>query len=505
MPTEMYEVVAQAARYWFLFLMALIVWRSYRWYVRDRKQRKKRLRLLPDAGFIGELVVVQGSAELPAGLALPVSVEGVLGSVRGCDVYVPVRGVHHQHLWFTYDEEEGLRVEPCARHVAEVDGQRLAGRRAHAYLTHGARLTVGEAVLRMRMFAGFEVAGSQQSLAPLAPAEAALPVPPPGAPQPPTVTLTPDQLAALQQLQFMAAVQVLQAQQAGAGQGQPTPPEPAAQPALYAGAGTAPMAPEAPALLTTAEGTFAHPAMLGQAAPPAAQEPDPYPAQPAQAVLHPEPMASQGAAMRANRRLRHQPLPPLAQEGEPAQPSPPEGASLRRGAAPLNALDAGLGFALDETPPTALRETFAPPGIQPDGMGGADHRFAPPVHFYPLVLDEDGLPGEPEPGTPEDAFFSGHAEAFYPPVMEEDALPPEGTMPGASADDAWPYAAYPQSGIQFVNTGYTDPEVVEPAADEPYEYADEDEAPRSLYVEPDEAERAKRLLWDRYLKGGRRP
>ena len=36
------------------------------------------------------------------------------------------------------------------------------------------------------------------------------------------------------------------------------------------------------------------------------------------------------------------------------------------------------------------------------------------------------------------------------------------------------------------------------------EYADEDEAPRSLYVEPDEAAQAKRLLWDRYLKGGRR-
>ena len=42
------------------------------------------------------------------------------------------------------------------------------------------------------------------------------------------------------------------------------------------------------------------------------------------------------------------------------------------------------------------------------------------------------------------------------------------------------------------------------APDVPYEYADEDEAPRNLYVEPDEAEKAKRLLWDRYLKGGGR-
>ena len=58
---EVYELVAQAARYWFLFLMAIIVWRSYRWYRRDRRQAKKRLRLLPDAGYVGEMVVLEGA------------------------------------------------------------------------------------------------------------------------------------------------------------------------------------------------------------------------------------------------------------------------------------------------------------------------------------------------------------------------------------------------------------------------------------------------------------
>ena len=37
MPTEVYEIIAQGARYWFLFLMALIVWRSFRWYRKDRR------------------------------------------------------------------------------------------------------------------------------------------------------------------------------------------------------------------------------------------------------------------------------------------------------------------------------------------------------------------------------------------------------------------------------------------------------------------------------------
>lgn len=67
MPSEIYEVVAQGARYWFVFLMALIVWRSYRWYRRDRKQRKKRLRLLPDAGYVGEMVILSGGGELERG------------------------------------------------------------------------------------------------------------------------------------------------------------------------------------------------------------------------------------------------------------------------------------------------------------------------------------------------------------------------------------------------------------------------------------------------------
>ena len=89
MPSEIYEVVAQGARYWFVFLMALIVWRSYRWYRRDRKQRKKRLRLLPDAGYVGEMVILSGGGELERGAVLPVPREGTLGFLRTNDLCVP--------------------------------------------------------------------------------------------------------------------------------------------------------------------------------------------------------------------------------------------------------------------------------------------------------------------------------------------------------------------------------------------------------------------------------
>ena len=82
MPDEIYEIISLAARYWFALLGLLIVWRSFSWLRKDRRAKHRRLRQLPDAGMIGELVVLHGSDELPEGTAIPVPREGVLGFVR---------------------------------------------------------------------------------------------------------------------------------------------------------------------------------------------------------------------------------------------------------------------------------------------------------------------------------------------------------------------------------------------------------------------------------------
>ena len=158
-PAEIYELIAQAARYWFLLLMAIIVWRSFRWYRRDRRQAKKRLKLLPDAGFVGEMVVIEGSEALKRGQALPVPREGTLGTLRTNDLCVPVEGVARRHLWFRFDEDEGLRVEPMRGQTASVDGEPFKSRREPLYMAHGSRLYVGKAQLRLRLFAGFEGTG----------------------------------------------------------------------------------------------------------------------------------------------------------------------------------------------------------------------------------------------------------------------------------------------------------------------------------------------------------
>ncbi len=159
MPDAYYEVVAQGARYWFLLLMALIAWRSWRWYRRDKRQAKKRLRLLPDAGFVGEMVVTQGDEALARGTVLAVPREGTLGSLRTNDLTLPANGVEKRHLWFRFDDERGLQVEPFGKNALSVDGEAFQRQGEPLYMAHGSRLYVGAYVLRLRLFAGFECVG----------------------------------------------------------------------------------------------------------------------------------------------------------------------------------------------------------------------------------------------------------------------------------------------------------------------------------------------------------
>ena len=434
MPDEIYEVVAQGARYWFLFLMALIVWRSYRWFARDRKQRRKRLKLLPDAGFVGELVVQAGNTELPPGLALPVAREGVLGSVRGADVYAPIGGVAKKHLWFEYDAENGLYVEPYGHHSADVDGQPLLGWRTHAYLAHGSRLTVGNAVLRLRMFAGFEQAGIKGA-AGLAFAEDA-------------ANADTQQLAAMQ-----AQWAAWQAAQAAAGTPQT---QPAATPTLDT------------QQLAAMQAQWA----AWQAAQAAAGVPQTQPAR--SAAAQPVLATAAGAFVAPPRVTAPKPIlantvtaPHNADDiSEPFEALQPHTARHHR----INALPL-----FGDTEPDAYPHTPGMLATQGEPFAEPDPTFAPLSTFYPPVMD-DAQADAPDAGNPAQA------------IPDEDMV------------ESWPYSAFPQSDAHFVPSGNPYPEHVAP--DVPYEYADEDEAPRNLYVEPDEAEKAKRLLWDRYLKGG---
>ena len=158
MPQDLYSIAALACRYWFAFLGVLIVWRSFAWLRKDRRLKHKRLKTLPDAGMIGELVVLQGSDDLPEDSFIPVPREGVLGCLRTCDIPVPVSGIARQHLDFVFAEGQGLMVTPRHGLHCMVDGEIIGSQRdARDFpMRHGSLLSVGDAILKLRFFAGLD-------------------------------------------------------------------------------------------------------------------------------------------------------------------------------------------------------------------------------------------------------------------------------------------------------------------------------------------------------------
>ncbi|MBR6954559.1 MAG: FHA domain-containing protein [Clostridia bacterium] len=155
MSSEVYQVLSSGLRYWFAALGLLIVLRSFLWLWKDHVDKHRRLRRLPDAGMIGEFVLLSGSGEYPPGTTLPVPREGTMGSVRGCDIPVPEAGLQRLHLDFRWEDRKGLLIIPCRGRYALVDGEE-ATRKAPGLMGHGSILQVGRACLRLRLFAGLE-------------------------------------------------------------------------------------------------------------------------------------------------------------------------------------------------------------------------------------------------------------------------------------------------------------------------------------------------------------
>ncbi len=51
--SDIYSVIAYIARYWFVALVLVIIWRALYWLRRDARRVSRALRRYPDAGYIG--------------------------------------------------------------------------------------------------------------------------------------------------------------------------------------------------------------------------------------------------------------------------------------------------------------------------------------------------------------------------------------------------------------------------------------------------------------------
>ncbi|QUC68321.1 FHA domain-containing protein [Aristaeella hokkaidonensis] len=150
---EIYSVLSQASRWLFIVLALMLLFLAFSWHHSDRKERRDRFKNLPGAGTVGELVVLSGSDELPVDTWFPVPREGVLGSLRSCDLVIPCPGVSSHHLDFSWQDGTGLLIRPRVGCEVLIDGVPVTRRGMDMPLVHGSVLQIGSAVLRLQLFA----------------------------------------------------------------------------------------------------------------------------------------------------------------------------------------------------------------------------------------------------------------------------------------------------------------------------------------------------------------
>ena len=171
-----YTLLSLGMRYWFLLLIVLTLARAFFLMWQDRRDYRRALRLLPDAGLVGEVV------DLETGKSQPLPREGLIGSGRSCDIRLA--GLHRREMEFVFRNGLGLKLIPLhRRHHSYLDGRLLEKSgffpffkrkevwvgdddsiddgaplsEKDAYALHGTILEVRGKTLRFRLFAGLDL------------------------------------------------------------------------------------------------------------------------------------------------------------------------------------------------------------------------------------------------------------------------------------------------------------------------------------------------------------
>ena len=157
-PENIWNVLYTVSRYLFPLLALSLVFLVLFFILSESANRRERIRGLPGSGTVGELVVLSGGQDLDVNTWFPVPREGVLGSIRSCDLVIPCPGVHNKHLDFSWQDGQGLLIRPLTGCEVLINGTPVNCRTnaAAVPLTHGSVLQIGSAVLRLHLFAALD-------------------------------------------------------------------------------------------------------------------------------------------------------------------------------------------------------------------------------------------------------------------------------------------------------------------------------------------------------------
>jgi len=143
--SDLYALIALAARYWFVALIVALLFRGWRMTVADNRRAKLLREWMGQTGCVGELILNPGSKKR---VSYPIPREGVLGSGFSADVRIRHRDVRRAHAHFEL-REGGLLMKPLGRAELAVGGG-FTG--AAVFLRDGDVLTVGKLQLMLVLF-----------------------------------------------------------------------------------------------------------------------------------------------------------------------------------------------------------------------------------------------------------------------------------------------------------------------------------------------------------------
>lgn len=148
MSSDTYELLALAARYWFVALAVIVVFRAWRCTVLDNRHAKVLRDWTPDTGCVGELIVISGGGRARKGARFPVPKEGLVGSGRRADVRVVQGSVWKRHA--RLDERQGgilltaVKGAPMALEDGELSRQ--------IFLRDGDRFYLGTVLMTLVLY-----------------------------------------------------------------------------------------------------------------------------------------------------------------------------------------------------------------------------------------------------------------------------------------------------------------------------------------------------------------
>lgn len=145
MNSDLYALIALAARYWFVALIVILLFRGWRMTVADNRRAKLLREWMGQTGCVGELILSPGSRKR---VSYPIPREGVMGSGRAADVRIRSRELMRAHAHFEL-REGGLLIRPLGKAELSVGGG-FSGE--SVFLRDGDVLSIGRLQLMLVLF-----------------------------------------------------------------------------------------------------------------------------------------------------------------------------------------------------------------------------------------------------------------------------------------------------------------------------------------------------------------